>query len=550
MRSKGARSEVLPRGRLVRIAVAVYDADSIEKEHGLTGFAGESPVYDLLIIGGGINGVGIARDAAGRGLSVLLVEQDDLAAHTSSASTKLIHGGLRYLEYYEFGLVRKSLQEREVLLRAAPHIIRPLSFVMPYNAGLRPEWLIRAGLFLYDHLGRRSVLPRSQAVDLRAHAAGQALKAQFSRGFTYADAWADDARLVVVNALDAYERGARILPRTRCVRARRFADMWDVTLQPAGQTPPQVVRCRGLINATGPWVTHVLRESLGMPSPRPLRLSKGSHIVVRRLFEHDQAYLLQNPDKRILFAIPYEREFTLIGTTDAEYDGDPADATISEAEVAYLCEMTNRYFLNGITPADVIWSFAGVRPLLADQAAELSAVTRDYMLETDATSERAPQLSVFGGKLTTYRRLAEDALALLAHSLPHMKNPWTATAPLPGGDMPGADFNAFLTELRRSAPWLPEALAHRYARAYGTRIDVLLAGARSVDDLGEDFGGGLFEAEVDYLMRQEWAQTAEDILWRRTKLGLHVSPETARRLAQRMGEIQQKGKSGKGKGKS
>jgi glycerol-3-phosphate dehydrogenase len=511
----------------------------------LTGFTGEGPVYDLLIIGGGINGVGIARDAAGRGLSVLLVEQDDLAAHTSSASTKLIHGGLRYLEYYEFGLVRKSLQEREVLLRAAPHIIRPLSFVMPYNEGLRPEWLIRAGLFLYDHLGKRSRLARSQAVDLRAHAAGQVLKPQFSRGFTYADAWADDARLVVLNALDAYERGARILPRTRCVSARRFADIWDVTLQPAGRAPEQVVRCRALVNATGPWVAHVLRESLGMPSPRPLRLSKGSHIVVRRLFEHDQAYLLQNPDKRILFAIPYEREFTLIGTTDTEYDGDPADAAISDAEIAYLCEMTNRYFLNSITAADVIWSYAGVRPLLADHAAELSAVTRDYMLETDATSERAPQLSVFGGKLTTYRRLAEDALALLAHSLPHMKPSWTASAPLPGGDVPGADFEAFLTELRRSASWLPEALGRRYARAYGTRIDALLAGARSLDDLGEDFGGSLYDAEVEYLIRQEWAQTAEDILWRRSKLGLHVSPETARQLAERMGETRERGK-GKG----
>ena len=494
----------------------------------------DGPIYDLLIIGGGINGAGIARDAAGRGLSVLLCEQDDLAAHTSSASTKLIHGGLRYLEYYEFGLVRKSLQEREVLLRAAPHIIRPLSFVMPHNPGLRPAWLIRAGLFLYDHLGKRELLPGSQGVDLRTHAAGQPLKPELTKGFMYADAWVEDARLVVLNALDASERGARILPRTRCVSARRDADLWDVTLQPAGAHPAQVVRCRALVNAAGPWVMNVLRETLGMVSRRHLRLSKGSHIVVRRLFEHDHAYLLQNPDKRILFAIPYEREFTLIGTTDVEYEGDPSAASITDAEVDYLCEMANRYFAHGISPADVIWSYSGVRPLLADPAANLSAVTRDYLLECDATSERAPLLSVFGGKITTYRRLAEEALDLLAQSLPDMKPAWTANAPLPGGDIPNADFEGFLATFRRSAPWLPEALARRYARAYGTRVDRLLAGARSLTELGEDFGGGLYEAEIDYLISQEWARTTEDILWRRSKLGLHVAESTAQRLAARM----------------
>ena len=497
-------------------------------------FSGNSPIYDLLIIGGGINGAGIARDAAGRGLSVLLCEQDDLAAHTSSASSKLIHGGLRYLEYFEFGLVRKSLQEREVLLRAAPHIIRPLSFVMPHNPGLRPAWLIRAGLFLYDHLGRRELLPGSQSVDLRTHAAGQVLKPELTQGFLYSDAWAEDARLVVLNALDAYERGARILPHTRCVSARRDADLWDVTLQPAGPHPAQVVRCRALVNAAGPWVMNVLRESLGMTSRHRMRLAKGSHIVVRRLFEHDEAYLLQNPDKRILFAIPFEREFTLIGTTDVEYEGDPADASITAAEVAYLCEMANRYFVHGISPADVIWSYSGVRPLLADAAANLSAVTRDYLLDCDATSERAPLLSVFGGKLTTYRRLAEEALDLLAPSLSHVKAAWTANAPLPGGDIPNADFEAFLAEFRRAAPWLPEALARRYARAYGTRVDRLLAGACSLTELGEDFGGGLYEAEIEYLISQEWAQTAEDILWRRSKLGLHVSPATAQRLSERL----------------
>ena len=500
----------------------------------MTEFSGHSPIYDVLIIGGGINGAGIARDAAGRGLSVLLCEQDDLAGHTSSASTKLIHGGLRYLEYYEFGLVRKSLQEREVLLRAAPHIIRPLSFVMPHNPGLRPAWLIRAGLFLYDHLGKRELLPGSRSVNLRTHAAGQALKPELTKGFMYADAWVEDARLVVLNAIDAAERGARILPRTRCVAASRRAGSWDVTLQPAGEHPAQIVRCRALVNAAGPWVMNVLRESLGVRSQRHLRLAKGSHIVVRRLFEHDHAYILQNPDKRILFAIPFERDFTLIGTTDVEYVGDPSDASITDAEIAYLCEMANHYFARAISPADVVWSYSGVRPLLADEAANLSAVTRDYVLECDAMAESAPLLSVFGGKITTYRRLAEEALDLLAGRLTQMKTAWTARAPLPGGDIPNANFDGFLADFLRSAPWLPDALARRYARAYGTRVDRLLAGARSLADLGEDLGGGLYAAEIDYLIKEEWAQTADDILWRRSKLGLHVAPETARRLSARL----------------
>jgi len=500
----------------------------------LSVFQGDSPAYDLVIIGGGINGAGIARDAAGRGLSVLLCEQHDLAAHTSSASTKLIHGGLRYLEYYEFGLVRKALQEREVLLRAAPHIIRPLSFVMPHNPGLRPTWMIRAGLFLYDHLGKRELLPASESVDLRTHAAGQPLKPELTNGFIYSDAWVEDARLVVLNALDAAERGAKILPRTRCISARRYADMWDVTLQPADGHPAQVVRCHALVNAAGPWVVNFLHDSLGMTSRRHLRLAKGSHIVVRRMFEHDHAYLLQNADKRVLFAIPYEREFTLIGTTDVEYQGDPADASITDEEVAYLCDMANRYFARSISSADVVWSYSGVRPLLADNATDLDAVTRDYLLECDATSERAPLLCVFGGKITTYRRLAEEALDLLTLSLSHMKAAWTADAALPGGDIPNADFDGFLAGFRRSTPWLPEVLARRYARAYGTRIDRLLAGARSVAELGEDFGGGLFEAEISYLISQEWSQTADDILWRRSKLGLHVGVETVRRLEKRL----------------
>ncbi|HVY05697.1 MAG TPA: glycerol-3-phosphate dehydrogenase [Burkholderiales bacterium] len=494
-------------------------------------WTGDSPVYDVLVVGGGINGAGIARDAAGRGLSALLCEQDDLAAHTSSASTKLIHGGLRYLERFEFGLVRKSLQEREVLLRAAPHIIRPLSFVMPHNPRLRPAWMIRAGLFLYDHLGKRELLPASQGIDLRTHAAGQPLKSGVAKGFLYSDAWVDDARLVVLNAIDAAERGATVLPRTRCASARRYADIWDVTLQPMDGGEARVVRSRALVNAAGPWVTNFLHEALGKTPSRGMRLAKGSHIIVRRLFEHDHAYLFQNPDGRILFAIPYERDFTLIGTTDLEYEGDPANAAISNEEISYLCEMANGYFARPVIPEDVVWTYSGVRPLLADAAANLSAVTRDYLLESDATSQRAPLVSIYGGKLTTYRRLAEDTLASLAQSLPHMKGPWTADASLPGGDIAGADFDGFLAGFRRSVPWLPEALSRRYARAYGTRVTRLLAGAGSLADLGEDLGGGLYEREIDYLVSQEWASTAEDILWRRTKLGLHVEADTAKKLA-------------------
>jgi glycerol-3-phosphate dehydrogenase len=495
----------------------------------------DGAVYDLIVIGGGINGAGIARDAAGRGLSVLLCEQDDLGEHTSSASTKLIHGGLRYLEYMEFRLVRKSLQEREVLLRAAPHLIQPLSFVMPHSPGLRPAWLIRAGLFLYDHLAKRRLLAGSHNVDLRADVAGQPLKPEFTHGFEYTDAWVDDARLVILNALDASERKATILTRTRCISARRFGDQWEVSLLPEGASEERVVRCHALVNAAGPWVMNVLHESLGISSRPHLRLSKGSHIVVRRMFEHDHAYLLQNEDKRMLFAIPYEREFTLLGTTDVEYEGDPADAQITDSEVAYLCEMANRYFKHSIRASDVVWTYSGVRPLLSNgDTKNISAVTRDYALECDAASQRAPLLSVFGGKITTYRRLAEEALTLLKPALPQMKSRWTARTPLPGGDIANADFELFFGDVLRAYPWLPESVARRYALAYGTRIDSVLSGAHSLAGLGNDFGGGLYEAEVDYLIRHEWARTAEDILWRRTKLGLHVSEATAAKLAERL----------------
>jgi glycerol-3-phosphate dehydrogenase len=492
--------------------------------------AGEQSVYDLLVIGGGINGAGIARDAAGRGLSVLLCEQDDLAAHTSSASTKLIHGGLRYLEQYEFGLVRKGLQEREVLLRAAPHLITPLRFVMPHVASLRPAWMIRIGLFLYDHLGKRELLRGSESVKLRTHPAGAPLQPWLKTGFIYSDGLVRDARLVVLNALDAAERGAQILTRTRVMSAERGPHHWDVVLRSKLTGTERTVKARCIVNATGPWVTDVLRGALHTEPNQHLRMVKGSHIVVRRLFAHDYAYILQNRDKRVIFVIPFETDFTLIGTTDVQYQGDPASASIVDEEIAYLCEAVNGYFTHAVTPADVVWSYSGVRPLLDDESDALSEVTRDYKLELDAPEDQAPLLSVFGGKITTYRRLAEEALGLLQKPLENLQPAWTATAPLPGGDMPGADFDRFVDELKRRYPWLPAALAQRFAHAYGTRTERVLGDAKNLADLGADIGGGLHEAEINYLTFYEWALTAEDVLWRRSKLGLHVSPDTATRL--------------------
>jgi len=486
--------------------------------------------FDLLIVGGGINGAGIARDAAGRGLKVLLVEQDDLAAHTSSASTKLIHGGLRYLEQAEFRLVREALQERERLLAIAPHLIRPLPFVMPAPEGGRPAWLIRLGLFLYDHLGGRISLPGSKRVSLKDEW-GAGLKPGLARGFLYSDCRVEDSRLVVLNALDARERGADIRTRTRFIEARREGDAWTARLRAADGAESEV-RARAIVNAAGPWVDRVLARARGAEPERPPRLVKGSHIVVPRRYAGEHAYIFQNPDRRIVFAIPYERDFTLIGTTDAPWHGDPAAPAISEEETAYLCESVNRYLADPVTPADVVHSYAGVRPLYDDGEAEASAVTRDYVLKLGEAE--APQiLSCFGGKITTYRRLAEHALEKLAPFLPAMGEPWTADAPLPGGDI--ADFDAFLAEVRGRWPFLSEATALRLARAYGTRIGRVLGGAGRPADLGEDLGGGLHAREVDYLTAQEWARTAEDILWRRSRLGLHVPPGTAERLEKHIG---------------
>jgi glycerol-3-phosphate dehydrogenase len=486
--------------------------------------------YDLLVIGGGINGAGIARDAAGRGLKVLLVEKDDLASATSSASSKLIHGGLRYLELYEFRLVREALAEREVLLSLAPHIAWPLTFVLPHDSSLRPAWMIRAGLFVYDHLAPRAKLAGSRGLDLRRDPAGAPLKASFAKGFAYSDAWVDDSRLVVLNALDAKERGAAIRTRCRFVEARPQNGGWSATVQPAGG-PAETVQARILVNAAGPWVDQVLRDGLHRKGPRNLKLVKGSHIVVPRLHDGPQAYILQNPDRRIVFMIPYEGRFTLIGTTDLFFDGDPAGVTITPEETAYLCQSANRFLKRAISPADVVWSYSGVRPLYDDASGNPSAMTRDYVFDIEAGEGRPPALSVFGGKITTYRRLAEHAMEKLKPFLPGLPGPWTARAPLPGGDMPGGDFDRFLAELSRGRPWLPAELARRLARAYGTRVEHFIDGAASLADLGQDLGAGLTEREAAYLVENEWAGSAEDILWRRSKLGLHGGADLATRLA-------------------
>ncbi len=484
--------------------------------------------YELLVVGGGINGAGIARDAAGRGLRVLLCEQDDLAAHTSSASTKLIHGGLRYLEQFEFRLVRKALAEREVLLGVAPHIIRPLRFVLPHEPHLRPAWTIRAGLFLYDHLARRRRLPGSGTVDLRRHEAGGALRAGYRDGFVYSDGWVDDARLVVLNALDAHERGARVLTRTRCTRIAREQGAWTATLHGADGAR-ESVRARAVVNATGPWVGQFLDQATPLRASQAVRLVKGSHIVVPRLFDHPYAYIFQNADRRIIFAIPYEREFTLIGTTDVDYHGDPARVAISSDEVQYLIENASRHFRRPVATADVVWSYAGVRPLHEDESSDPSSVTRDYSFEFDVDGPAL--LSVFGGKITTYRRLAEDALARLLPALGIECDPWTADTPLPGGELPGADYAAFRAALGLRRAGFAPGLLDRWGRAYGARLERWLGNARTTAELGTEVLPGLYAAEIRYLQRHEWAATAADILWRRTKLGLHLPPDASATLA-------------------
>ncbi len=485
---------------------------------------------DVLVVGGGINGAGIARDLAGRGLRVVLCEKDDLAQATSSSSTKLIHGGLRYLEYYEFSLVRKALAEREVLLHSAPHIMWPLRFVMPHDPSMRPVWMIRIGLFLYDHLARREVLPASRTVDLRRHDAGKPLQPRFTKGFVYSDGWVDDARLVALNAVDAAQRGATVLTRWRCEDAQRAADGWQATLVSASGEPHRL-KARALVNAAGPWAAQFLGEHAHVPRAKSLRLVKGSHIVVPKLFDHGHAYIFQNPDKRIIFAIPYEHDFTLIGTTDVEHHGEIGAAKIDASETSYLCEQASRYFAKSVVPSDVVWTYSGVRPLLDDESGDASAVTRDYALELDV--DGAPLLSVWGGKITTFRRLAEEAADLLMAPLKvdASHGAWTRGATLPGGDLgawivptrrPDVDFTRFEQAVRVRYPQLAADTVRRLARAYGGRIELVLG---TGERLGAEVAPGLFEAELDYLHDHEWARSADDVLWRRSKLGLHFSAE-------------------------
>ena len=498
------------------------------------------PIFDLAIIGGGVNGCGIARDAAGRGNTVLLCEMNDLASGTSSLSSKLVHGGLRYLEHFEFRLVRESLIEREILWRIAPHIVRPLRFVLPHHAGLRPAWFLRLGLFVYDHLGGRHLLPATRTLDLTCDEAGRPLPPnRFKRAFEYSDCFVDDARLVVLTARDAADRGADIRTRTRVTEIHRSDRLWCVSMVNAVTGEHSTVQARVLVNAGGPWVDMLAREA-GVNAKAKVRLVQGSHIVVSKLYDHDRAYVFQNADGRIIFVIPYQDDFTLIGTTDRDYDGDPAKAKATPEEIEYLCSAASEYLTRRVEPDDVVWAYSGVRPLYDDGASEARAATRDYVFELD-TPGGAPLLSIYGGKITTYRRLAEEALKRLS---PYLRGStagegkaredkaregkalegWTGNCPLPGGDMDvtGGDA-ALIAKLRRSHPFLSAEHASRLAHAYGTRAVNLLDGAKSADDLGKSFGATLTEREVRYLMANEWAMTAEDIIWRRSKLGLRLT---------------------------
>jgi len=488
-------------------------------------------IFDLAIIGGGVNGCGIARDAAGRGSSVFLCEMNDLASGTSSWSTKLVHGGLRYLEYYEFRLVREALIEREILWQIAPHIIRPLRFVLPHHDGLRPAWLLRLGLFLYDHIGGRHLLPPTRSVDLSRDEVGKPLiPGRYIRGFEYSDCFVDDARLVVLTARDAADRGAEIRTRSRAVEIRQADGIWQVTVEHAPTGARSTIQARVLVNAGGPWVEDVLASGAGVNAKAKVRLVQGSHIVVPKLYEHDRAYMFQNSDGRIVFVIPYQDDFTLIGTTDRDYHGDPAKVKATAEEIEYLCASVSEYLAKPVKPEDVVWTYAGVRPLYDDGASEAKAATREYVLELD-TPGGTPLLSIYGGKITTHRRLAEEVLEKLSPYLHSAKaredfkarEGWTAHAPLPGGDLDVSAIAALTAELVRNYPFLTPAHANRLAHAYGTRAAKLLGSAKSMTDLGQSFGATLTESEVRYLMAVEWARTAEDIVWRRSKLGLRMS---------------------------
>ena len=483
------------------------------------------PVYDIAIIGGGINGCGIARDAAGRGWSVYLCDKGDLASATSSASTKLIHGGLRYLEYYEFRLVREALLERETLWKIAPHIIWPLRFVLPHHSGLRPAWLLRLGLFLYDHMGGRKLLPPTRTLSLRSDPTGAPLHSSFARAFEFSDCWVEDSRLVALNARDAADRGAVIETRHRCVNGVRTGGTWKLVIQNVATGTSREICARTLINAAGPWVGDVLASALGRNAPAKVRLVKGSHIVVKKLYDHDRAYFFQNADGRIFFAIPYEGDFTLIGTTDLDYRGDAGQASASTDEISYLCKAASAYFKTTVTPDSVVWTYSGVRPLYDDGATQAQAATRDYVLKLDAERAEPPLLTVYGGKITTYRKLAEHALSMVSPHLPAAKRVegWTGQKSLPGGDFAVDAFNALVANTHARYPFLQSTYVRRLVRAYGTRATQVLGAVTNQNDLGRYFGADLYEAEVRYLMRAEFAETADDIVWRRSKLGLRLT---------------------------
>ena len=484
--------------------------------------------YDVAVIGGGINGTGVARDAAGRGCSVLLCEQDDLGNYTSSSSTKLIHGGLRYLEHYDFKLVRHSLMEREVLLRSAPHIIWPLRFVLPHHKDLRPRWMIRMGLFLYDHLGKRELLPGSKSIKFSQHPAGKQLKPHFASGFEYSDCWVQDARLVLLNALDAKEKGAEIMTRTRCTGLQQVDDHWEVTCVRRDEEDPFTFYAKSVVNAAGPWVENVAGLNLQTQSAHGVRLVKGSHVIVKRLFDHDYAYIFQNSDGRVQFAIPYETNYTLLGTTDVEINGDPSLAEVSEQEIKYLCDNASQYFKQSVDVDDVVAKYVGVRPLFDDAAENASETTRDYVLHLN--DEHPPILSIYGGKLTTYRVLAEQVMNMLSPLIGCDAPAWTAGKPLPGGDICQQNYRAFVDQSKVRYSWCDPVLVELLVQNYGTRIANVLATTASMEELGQYFGAHLYQKEVEYLIEQEWALSAEDILLRRTKAGLHGGEEIYQKL--------------------
>ena len=483
-------------------------------------------IYDLLVIGGGVNGTGIAMDAAGRGLKVVLCEMADFAGATSSNSSKLIHGGLRYLEHYEFGLVKKALAERETLLMNAPHIMWPLRFILPHRPHLRPAWMIRIGLFLYDNLAKRETLRPSCGLVFDQHSP---LKSEIKKGFIYSDVWVDDARLVVLCALAAQEHGAKILTRTQVTNAQRIDGLWSITLTDVLTGETRSVKAKGLVNAAGPWVSRVFSDALSRKAPKEIRLVKGSHIIVPRICIGEEAYILQNEDERIVFVIPYEEKFSLIGTTDVEYVGNPREASITEDEVEYLISVVNAHFKKQISVDDVVWTFSGVRPLMDDELVDAKKASRDYSFEINSVDGQAPLLSVFGGKLTTYRKLAEAATNAICQFFPGSGNAWTQTAKLPGADF--IDPQELFSSLALEFPWLPSSLLTRYVRSYGTRVKNFLAETQSMTDLGQHFGSELYQIEVDYLIKHEWVVELDDLIWRRTKLGMLLSDDEKQNLA-------------------